>query len=364
MSQSKYSGIKPLLSLSAKLIRCISGDNRDYCDFTHSWVKDSSEPVSRAREVTVKSFSMARNIRHPGFQLLTLIPPPPRSAPPRATLADRPCQLPDPYAVYTSLYLPLAIVSLLALLIINVMRTQHLRSSLGIAPISTSRSSTDLAAQMSPRGTPLIQPSHSNNGWSPYNTPVPVSPRSSLPQKLRTPNTSSVIPNLRAASRPGTPQGSPLLAPSTYMVDEEEDSDHLYPHQYASQRHPHLHDDDWTPGHEPSASFHFGQNHHRDTPLLSPSPYFLPAPGLKYGARNGWAWSWTFVFRGRRRRMSIRAPQISWETVKEALRPLWHLRDTDSEFLKRGPLKSTGFDWLAIFCPAFLSWLFLLWWDS
>ncbi|KAH8814778.1 hypothetical protein DL96DRAFT_1535237 [Flagelloscypha sp. PMI_526] len=344
-----------LESLNPKYI--FSGDARDYCEYTHSWMRGSSDPVSRAREVTVKSFSMARNIREPGFQLLSVLPPIAPPAPQRATLADRPCFFPDQYGIYTSLYVPFAILYLLALFILNSLRRHYLRSTPGIAPISTSLSSPDLASKVSPRGTPLLNPSNSDNTWSPYHTPVPVSPRSSLPSKLRTPNTSSVGPNLRAASRPGTPQGSPLLAPANYLVDEEEE-DHLYPHQYATQRHPHLHDDDWTPGHEPSVF-------PRDVPLHSPSPYFLPAPNSKYGlATRNWSWSWTFVFRGRRRRMTIRAPQLSWETFARTFRPLWELKDTDIDFMRRGPLRSTVFDWLAVVFPSFVMWLFLVWWSS
>jgi hypothetical protein len=61
-------------------------------------------------------------IRRPGFQLLSLIPPPTDQslmALPHRTHADMPCFLPDQIQIYTARYLPLLVLSLLALFWVN-----------------------------------------------------------------------------------------------------------------------------------------------------------------------------------------------------------------------------------------------------
>lgn len=94
-------------------------------------------------EVSVKSFSMAMGIRRPGFQLLSLIPP---SAMPAGsqTFGDVPCFLPDQIAIYVSVYVPLIILNLLALLLRNAYRVlqSHTSWSRSGIPLRT-RSPTD-----------------------------------------------------------------------------------------------------------------------------------------------------------------------------------------------------------------------------
>jgi hypothetical protein len=89
-----------------------SGDDHDYCEYTHP---------GGIREVTLKSFSSSAGIRRPGFQLLSLIPASDLYAePPQVTIADRPCFLPDQLGVYTRVYLPLGILTVLFLFFTNV----------------------------------------------------------------------------------------------------------------------------------------------------------------------------------------------------------------------------------------------------
>ena len=66
--------------------------------------------------MTVKSFSSTAGVRRPGFQLLSLVPPDPSSPyVNQVTHADRPCSLPDQGGVYSRVYLPLAILTLVYL---------------------------------------------------------------------------------------------------------------------------------------------------------------------------------------------------------------------------------------------------------
>ncbi|KAJ7780523.1 Metallo-dependent phosphatase-like protein [Mycena maculata] len=96
-----------------------SGDDHDYCEYTHSF---SSAGKSRhAREVTVKSFSMAMGIRRPGFQLLSLVPP--HSMHGSLSHADSLCLLPDQLGIYLSTYIPLLVLSLIIICIANIHRT-------------------------------------------------------------------------------------------------------------------------------------------------------------------------------------------------------------------------------------------------
>lgn len=103
--------------ISARLIQSLqpalimSGDDHDYCDYTHNEGHGQS-----VREVTVKSFSMAMSVRRPGFHLLTLS---------NHARADTPCLLPDQISIYLSLYVPLLLLSLLAIIFANFRRAQR-----------------------------------------------------------------------------------------------------------------------------------------------------------------------------------------------------------------------------------------------
>ncbi|KAK2463173.1 hypothetical protein APHAL10511_004828 [Amanita phalloides] len=91
----------------------LSGDDHDYCEFNHTI--DRSEV---AREVTVKSLSIAMNVKRPGFQLLSLSPKLFRKNH-ATTHADELCLLPDQISIYLSIYLPLLFISLLVVLLLN-----------------------------------------------------------------------------------------------------------------------------------------------------------------------------------------------------------------------------------------------------
>lgn len=101
----------------------ISGDDHDYCEHIHRAV--ISQPV---REVTVKSLSMAMNVRRPAFQLLSLFPasywddlhP---------TYVDIPCLLPDQLGIYLNVYIPCFLLSFVIVICAAVTRTR--RSSRG-----------------------------------------------------------------------------------------------------------------------------------------------------------------------------------------------------------------------------------------
>lgn len=94
-----------------------SGDDHDYCEFHHSLTANDDIPLSEdgsVKEISVKSFSMAMGVRRPGFQLVSLGSP--AGSP---TLNDVPCLLPDQLGIYVSVYVPLVLLSLLALLLAN-----------------------------------------------------------------------------------------------------------------------------------------------------------------------------------------------------------------------------------------------------
>ncbi|TFY65722.1 hypothetical protein EVG20_g5364 [Dentipellis fragilis] len=97
-----------------------SGDDHDYCDYTHALPYDDDQPMSPTdvREISIKSFSMAMGIRRPGFHLLTLFNPDASTANPieKATFADAACFLPDQVRIYIGFYLPLLVITILIVL--------------------------------------------------------------------------------------------------------------------------------------------------------------------------------------------------------------------------------------------------------
>ncbi|KAG1855740.1 Metallo-dependent phosphatase-like protein [Suillus subalutaceus] len=107
----------------------LSGDDHDYCEYSHPLPFPSASGSTAAREITVKSFSMAMGIRRPGFQLLSLISTVPAietltqlpNSPP--SLLDTPCFLPDQLGIYLNVYLPFILLSVLSLLAFNIYRT-------------------------------------------------------------------------------------------------------------------------------------------------------------------------------------------------------------------------------------------------
>ncbi|KAJ7268851.1 Metallo-dependent phosphatase-like protein [Mycena haematopus] len=138
-----------LQSLRPSII--FSGDDHDYCEYTHSY--NSGGKTREAREVTVKSLSMAMGIRQPGFQLLSLVQP--QSVVGSSSHADSLCLLPDQLGIYLSMYIPLLVCSLLVICVTNIYRvysrrqskrpsTPAFQNSLSYAPLSAAlRSRSD-----------------------------------------------------------------------------------------------------------------------------------------------------------------------------------------------------------------------------
>ncbi|KAK7005635.1 Metallo-dependent phosphatase [Favolaschia claudopus] len=102
-----------------------SGDDHDYCEYTHSYT--SAGKTKQSREITVKSLSMAMGVRIPGFQLLSLAEL--HSTQGTSSHADSLCLLPDQLGIYLSTYIPLLILSLAILLFANVYRVLFRRHS-------------------------------------------------------------------------------------------------------------------------------------------------------------------------------------------------------------------------------------------
>ncbi|KAJ3896802.1 Metallo-dependent phosphatase-like protein [Lentinula edodes] len=87
-----------------------SGDDHDYCEYTHTL---GSYTGASVREVTVKSLSMAMGVKKPGYQMLSIVPPGGLTS----TISDAPCLMPDQLGIYLDVYIPLALASLALILI-------------------------------------------------------------------------------------------------------------------------------------------------------------------------------------------------------------------------------------------------------
>ncbi|KAI0829648.1 hypothetical protein BC628DRAFT_1532287 [Trametes gibbosa] len=102
-----------------------SADDKDYCDYMHvppapAGAGDSPQPSNASkpvREITVKTFSPAQGLRHPGFELLSIASP---THPGTPASAATPCFLPDYRSVYTRRYPPLLLLTALALVILRL----------------------------------------------------------------------------------------------------------------------------------------------------------------------------------------------------------------------------------------------------
>ncbi|KAJ7217913.1 Metallo-dependent phosphatase-like protein [Mycena pura] len=107
-----------------------SGDDHDYCEYTHSYV--SGGKTRHVREVTVKSLSMAMGIRQPGIQLLSLVPPDPMHG--SLSHSDSLCLLPDQLGIYLSTYIPFLVFSLLVICFANIYKIRTSQYSASLAP--------------------------------------------------------------------------------------------------------------------------------------------------------------------------------------------------------------------------------------
>ncbi|KAH9485032.1 Cell division control protein 1 [Psilocybe cubensis] len=111
----KQSSLRLLEFLTPTVV--YSGDDHDYCEYTHVYQHGGVEKM--VREVTVKSLSMVMNVRRPGFQLLSLMPTNIRASD-KPTYADAPCLLPDQLGIYLVVYIPLLAISLVIVLASNM----------------------------------------------------------------------------------------------------------------------------------------------------------------------------------------------------------------------------------------------------
>ncbi|KIM40228.1 hypothetical protein M413DRAFT_446396 [Hebeloma cylindrosporum] len=100
-----------------KPVVIFSGDDHDYCEYTHKITFPYGPPQS-VTEITVKTISMVMNVRRPGFQLLSLIPAELRKDD-DPTFDHTPCLLPDQLRIYLNIYLPLLAISILAVFVVN-----------------------------------------------------------------------------------------------------------------------------------------------------------------------------------------------------------------------------------------------------
>lgn len=98
-----------------------SGDDHDYCEYTHHYSGRT------AQEITVKSLSMAMGVRRPGYQLLSLAPTE-RGSGDAAAAATTLCLLPDQLHIYLGVYVPLLVLSLALIGAVNVLARYRRRS--------------------------------------------------------------------------------------------------------------------------------------------------------------------------------------------------------------------------------------------
>lgn len=331
----------------------------------------SANDGARIREVTLKSFSPTRHIRHPGFQLLSIIPPQAvdtstNHTTPTNTYSDTLCLFPDQSVFYFSMYPMFILLTAFVVLVYNYRASPPLRINAKPSPIPLvshpSPSAEAMGTPYNPNypGTPVPQSAASDfSQFAPFSptspTAPPRSPYSALPPGMRTPSGDNLAaPHLRAMNhsptpRAHTPQSSTLLSPtSVFMRQGEDEADHdaedaMYPSQYISQ----------TSNGNGTVPRSLGSPSKYDR---EPDSYFLPAPAVKRD--RGLAWTWTFVFRGRRRRMTIKVPRF-----------LGGGGSGSGGGLSAGPRRSTGEiligsakDFGMVMWPAVSLWLFTVWW--
>jgi hypothetical protein len=282
--------------------------------------------VDYVREVTVKSFSMAMGIKRPGFQLLSLVPPPEHEYI-NDTFADAPCLLPDQLGIYTSRYVPFLLITLMVLLFAAwedvTTKRKRVPNHLDLEVTSPANGGMHLSTLGRPESA-VWQVMSPNSD--------PTSPRPDMGQlanarTLRTPapgsagyfgGSGSFTPTLRASSRPGTPLDSPSLRPmpipmsngfsSGHGLDHYEDEDPMTPSygntQYARR----------IVSHKPVMNSMSDEEDGSElADIDNDESYFHltsghPALGTQRRGHWAWSYSWTFVFRGRRRRMTIGIP--------------------------------------------------------
>lgn len=296
------------------------------------------------REVTVKSFSEARGIRRPGFQLLTLFQPSPALT---TTHLDIPCFLPNADGIYYTVYVPLALVTVMLLLICNIRQPRRYQASTIEA---------DAVSSSSEGSPPLLSP-----------LLLSPNPPASIQLSVRSPmpNSASKIysaSHARLAPRPSSPLVSPLPSPRlTPLKIEDDDYDELYPAQYATRR------DDRPPvflNGIPPEFQRFQPENRVFTPLSAkfPAPDRL-LPRFIHRRAASLNYTWSFVFGGKRRRISV--PIVTREHVLALCQHsavfTWDLvkgRRVGGANLARDMFM----DCLSVFLAAGVTWSAICWW--
>ena len=320
-----------------KLIVGYSGDDRDYCEIAHH--RSGLSPI---REVTVKTFSEAKGIRRPGFQLLTLFRPSPALA---TTHLDMPCFLPNAHGIYYTVYLPLALITVLLLLVCNVRQPRRYQAS-------TIEDETDGSSGTSPLSSPLLSPNPPAS--------IQINVRSPMPNSASKFYSAS---HARLTPRALSPLPSPFSSPRSSAFNIDDDYDELYPTQYATRK------DDAPPVFLNGIPPEF-QRFQPENRLLTPLSSKFPPPDQKrqlpsftHRRAASLKYTWSFVFKGRRRRISL--PIITPEHPRAWCRSsmffvidLVRGRRVGGENLGRDMFM----DCLSVFLAAGLTWSAICWW--
>lgn len=254
-----------------------SADDRDYCDVTHTLPQSGTE----IHEITVKSFSPARHISHPGFHLLSLA----GDTAPSPVHAHAPCLLPQADGTFTRLYIPALVLTVLVLLI------THMR-----------RANRAARLRLTTPASPL--PSHTDPKWPHPPTPVaadalptapsPYSASSAYSYSYAYSNTPPTKGSQQQPRRAGPP--APLvLAPIMQEVEEEQDDNDAVRAHYLYM---------------PPASPVPGDLLARRAARGSSPDRGAGAPTAATGpSAREWLFSYSFTWRGRRRRVALQAPK-------------------------------------------------------
>ncbi|KAK7692931.1 hypothetical protein QCA50_004572 [Cerrena zonata] len=315
-----------------------SGDDRDYCEYTH---RDGNSPGG-VREVTVKSFSPVQYIKYPGFHLLSVVDS--SSLPPHIPYyADKPCLLPDYINIYWTRYLPLALLTLVVILLYRNRRrriTRHrpsLPSHSGDSLLYGSSSWPPLDADIVD-GLPPTSPN-----FGALNALSSSSPRDTHPPPLRTPTFSmssstgdlrsgSTTPSLRASLYASSPIDSSFMSTTTSPQLGRDLGDKQY------------------------ETFDAASSTRR-----SKAPLRIGLPPTAKNKRSfwrklTWSWSWTFHVMGRPRRLTMVLPPV-WR-IFNVFSP--QSMDHNSP-RKSGWIRTLSKDVFVVFTPAFLLWTLITW---
>ncbi|KAI1796436.1 hypothetical protein LXA43DRAFT_969904 [Ganoderma leucocontextum] len=349
-----------------------SADDKDYCDYVHVPPREQQSNstqrtgLQNVHEVTLKAFSPSSEIRRPGFQLLSLIPPSSDPDASQASIATAPCFLPDYPSVYTWRYVPMFVFTTMMLMFL---RRKHRSPSLPTHRQSNFRKSISISSLPPAPWSPLPHPpTPFSPDWSPH-TPSFHSPRPRSPLSARStcsPTEDLPIDSLRA----------PLLSARSSLSAGGEDAESAPTPTFRATAYPHangcVHHLPTGPAHidadELEDEFAYGQrlplrykldradDDDADYDDAPGSPYHssFPFPSAPFAPSDGVGFS--FTLNGRRRRISLWNP-LYWTGRRGAGTGGFAGRRRS----KLAYLKRVGMDLGYILWPAVLLWLGLRW---